>query len=159
MSLLIGTFFKFCAYVVFGLIMEVKFSAISKIADGDITKEDKKMRGYVPLWMIPVYGILLTFVFSPVYFLLLQNQHFIVRYISWAITFTLFEALSGFLYDKLLNVKVWDYSNDKTSILNGYTKLSFIPLWGIAGLIIEQYVLFITFLTPYAIAYFLNFPL
>jgi hypothetical protein len=64
----LGSIFRFWAYVFLGLIMEIKFTAISKVVDGNITEEDKKLKGYVPLWMIPVYGILLTFVFSPFVF-------------------------------------------------------------------------------------------
>lgn len=157
LSSILASIFQFWAYVFFGLIMEIKFTAISRVADGKITEEDKKLKGYVPLWMIPIYGILLTFVFTPVYFYLIIDYSFIIRYVVWCVTFTGFEALSGYLYDKFLNVKVWDYSKDKGSILNGYTKLTLLPAWGLAGLIIEQYVEFITYLTPSAVQYFLTF--
>jgi len=153
-NFLLGSLFKFYAYVFFGLIMEVKFTAISNIIDGKITEEDKKMKGYVPLWMIPVYGLLLTFVFEPVYFYLIYDLNFILRYIIWCITISGFEALSGFLYDKYMNLRPWDYRGTYGSILNGYTKWTLIPLWGIAGLFIEQYVKLINFLTPSAIEYF-----
>jgi len=153
MNVLISLIFKFIAYATFGLMTEVKFTAISNVADGDITKEDKKMRGYVPLWMIPIYGILLTFVFEPVYVNLLLDKNIFLRYLVWCVTFTGFEALTGYLYYKILKVKVWDYSNDKGAILGGFTKLPFFPLWGLAGLLIEQYVLFIMYLSPFVVVY------
>jgi uncharacterized membrane protein len=79
-----------------------------------------------------------------------------LRYAVWCITISGFEALSGFIYDKYMNIKPWDYTGQFGSILNGYTKWTLIPLWGIAGLIIEQYVKLINFLTPSAIEYFRN---
>jgi uncharacterized membrane protein len=78
----------------------------------------------------------------------------VLRYAVWCLTFTSFEALSGYLYSRFLKVKVWDYTNDFGSILGGNTKLTLVPAWGIAGLVIEQYVLFITYLTPTAVQYF-----
>jgi len=157
-NFLIASIFKFTAYAFFGLIMEVKFTALSLVTDGQITEEDKKLKGYVPLWMIPVYGLLLTFIFTPVYFLI-QDWSFIYRYLIWCVTISGFEALSGFLYYKWLHVRVWDYSQDKGHILKGFTKLPLVPVWGAVGLLLEQYVLFITALVPSVISYVHNFKL
>ena len=151
-AILIGWFFRFWAYVFFGFIMEIKVTAILKLTDGEITEDDRNLHGQISLWMIPVYGILLLFVFEPVHNLI-GSWHFIYRHIIYSISFTAFEALSGWLYDRYLHVRPWDYRNDWGSILNGYTKLTYIPLWGIAGLIIEQYSRLMIFLSEYVYEY------
>jgi len=153
MSFIIGFIFKFLAYIGFGFIMEIIASAVQKVTDGEITEEDKKLKGSVALWMIPVYGLLLTIVFELVYFGLINNLFFLIRYLIWAVAFTGFEILFGFLYDKFLHIRPWDYTGEKGSILKGYTKLTLIPLWGIAGLIIEQYAKLLNYLSPYIVTY------
>ncbi len=153
MEIIIGWIFRFWAYVFFGFAMEIKVTALSKVTDGDITEEDKNLHGYISLWMIPVYGILLLFIFEFVHGYI-ETWNFVFRYIVWCLSFTAFEALAGWFYDKVLHVRPWDYRKDWGSIFNGYTKLTYIPLWGIAGLIIEQYSRLLIFLTPYACDYF-----
>lgn len=45
---------------------------------------------------------------------------------------TIFELLLGFVYEKVLNQKLWKYNQFS---IKGYTSLLSIPLWGIAGVV------------------------
>jgi hypothetical protein len=161
-------FFRFWAYVFFGLIMEVIVVAsgdFSKVAHdiikhGKIEKEDERFEGKTYLWMIPIYGILILFLFEPLY-KLINDWNIIFRYLVWSIGFTFFEGLSGWIYNKLIGFCPWDYSGSKWKVFkNGYTKWSLLPVWGIAGIIIEFYSLFIQSISNCAVAafkYTLNF--
>lgn len=143
--------FRFWAYVFFGLVMEVivvaagDFSKVLHdiIKHGEVYEKDEKFEGKTYLWMIPIYGILILFLFEPVYKWIMDWPIYF-RYITWAICFTLFEGLTGWVYDKLIGFCPWDYSGSRWKVCErGYTKYSLIPAWGVAGIIIEFYVLFI----------------
>jgi len=130
---------RFFSYIGFGFFMEVTFVAISKIVDGKIKGRDIYLEGHTYLWMAPIYGFLLLFVFEPVHALTI-NIHPLFRFVIWSITFTFFEALSGWLYDMKLGFCPWDYSKSKFKMFKrGYTKWNLVPQWGIAGLFIEGY--------------------
>lgn len=142
----------FIAYVMFGLVLEILFTGMSKlkflIKDDMVTEEDRLM-GYISMWMIPVYGILLPLIYLPLFYLMFYiiEVPFYIRYFIWAIFITGFEILSGWFYDEGLykitrgrfSIRPWDYSMYKDSIFNGYTRKTLIPLWGIAGIILEFY--------------------
>lgn len=130
---------RFMGYVMFGFFMEVCFVAISKIIDGKIRGRDVYLEGHTYLWMVPVYGFLLLLIFEPVHGLI-ENWNILARWFIWAITFTYFEALAGYIYDKILGFCPWDYSESKYKMFKrGYTKWTLLPQWGIAGLVIELY--------------------
>lgn len=130
---------RFFGYIGFGFVMEMTFVALSKVIDGKIRGRDIYLEGHTYLWMAPVYGFLLLFIFEPVHSLTM-NIYPLFRFIIWAITFTFFEALCGWIYDKKLGFCPWDYSGSKFKMFKrGYTKWTLIPQWGIAGLFIEGY--------------------
>jgi len=147
--------FRFWAYVFFGFVMEIKVTAISKVTDGTITQDDRKLHGNISLWMIPVYGLLILFFFEAVNSSI-ESLNIIIRYIVWSITFTFFEILSGWFYDRFLHIRPWDYRKDRGSICNGYTKIHYIPLWGLVGLVIEQYSSLMIYISPGVVEYFKN---
>jgi uncharacterized membrane protein len=156
LDILFTILYKFLSYVSFGFLLEITFTAISKLTDGKITDEDKDLKGTISLWMIPVYGFLIWLLFEPLYSLV-HNLPFYIRYGIWAITISGFEALSGFLYDKYLNIQPWDYSNDKFKVFKrGYTTWVLVPCWGFIGLILEHYTTFIQKMSefvPYVISF------
>ena len=83
--------FRIAAYVAFGLVMEIGFTAISALVDGKITEEDKRLRGVVSLYMIPVYGLLLLVMFEPAYALMSSwHMPWYVRYVVYAVLITAF---------------------------------------------------------------------
>ena len=154
-----STAFRMTAYVAFGLIMEIGFTAISALVDGKVTDEDKRLRGVVSLYMIPVYGILLLAMFEPVYFVMLRiDTPWFIRAVLWALLITGTEALCGWLYARFLKVKPWDYSQCKDRIFpGGYARWAYVPLWGIAGLFLEVYVTFVVNLSTYVPSVIRNF--
>ena len=131
--------FRIFHYATFGFSMEVLLVAITHVVDGKITKEDKLLKGSTYLWMIPIYGILLPFVFEPLRSIT-SDWFLIARFFSWAVLITFFEGLTGWIYDKTLGFCPWDYSKSKYKIFErGYTKWTLVPAWGIAGLVLERY--------------------
>lgn len=150
---IIQSIFKFISYVFFGFTMEICFVAIAHLLDGKITNEDKRLTGKTYLWMIPIYGFLLLFPFE-ISFKLIHEWPIYFRFIFWAITFTFFEGISGWGYDRWLGFCPWDYSDSKFKVHpSGYTKWTLLPAWGIAGLIIEQYSKLIVYLSYYVPVY------
>ena len=149
--------FRIIAYVCFGLIMEILFTALSNLADGKITAEDRRLRGVVSLYMIPVYGLLLLVMFEPAYYLMqMFTVSWYFRIALWAVLITAMEALCGYLYDRYCHVRPWDYSSCKDRIFpNGYARWLYVPLWGIAGLVLEVYVAFVLKLSIYVLPAFL----
>ena len=154
MEFLIVSIFKFWCYVIFGFMLEIKFTALGGVADGKVTKEDKKLKGTISLWMIPVYGFLVWLLFEPLSGFI-QDWPIYVRFGIWGILISSFEALSGWFYHKVLNIKPWDYSTSKFKVFkDGYTKWTLIPAWGIAGLILEHYSHFVVFMSKYVPEFF-----
>ena len=143
--------FRFIVYVLVGIAIEVSFVAISKIVDGKIRGRDVYLEGKTYLWMAPIYGFLLYFVYEPV-FMLISQYNVAFRFLVWSVSFTAIEALSGFLYKQLLGFCPWDYSQSRWKMFkNGYTKWSLIPLWGFAGIGIEFISAFVVALSPNAV--------
>ncbi len=154
MDALIILLFKFCAYVMFGFTMEVFFVAISNVADGSISGRDKYLEGKTYLWMVPVYGFLLLFVLEPL-IAKVASYGILSRFAVYGVAIAFFEGLTGFVYDKLLGFCPWDYSSSKWKVHpRGYTKLTIIPAWGVAGLVIEKFTGLLQYLAPFAKNYF-----
>ena len=155
-NFIIACSFRFIAYFFFGFALEIFFVAVSKITDGKIAGRDKYLEGKTYLWMIPIYGILLLGVFEPL-FHLVHEWPWYCRFLLWAVSFTFFEGLTGWLYDKILGFCPWDYSKDKWKVFErGYTKWSLLPMWGIAGLVIEHYSALMVYLSPHVITFILQ---
>lgn len=149
METIIEFLYRFCSYVMFGFTLEIFFVAISNIADGSIKGRDKYLEGKTYLWMVPIYGFLLTLLFEPMS-INLMNYGILTRYIIYGFMITVFEGLTGLIYDKLLGFCPWDYSNSKWKLHpRGYTKVTLIPAWGVAGLIIEKYSELLLYLSPF----------
>jgi hypothetical protein len=149
----IGLIFRFFCYVFLGLFLEIVVSAINSFFSN--LKLNKKhywfLEGRSYLWMIPVYGFLLLYLFEFVNFHI-YTFFIIVRYFIWAIIFTTGEWTSGFIYDKILGRCPWLYEGKY--VITGYTKLTLIPLWGIFGLVVEHYSSLVLYLTKYVILFY-----
>ena len=143
--------FEIIAYVFFGLSMEIIFSVtgIERTLGYKLKKQTphKYLEGFVSLYMIPIHGLGMYFGFKYVFFQV-HDLHILWRYLIWSFSFTFFEIAGGFLYHKLIGFYPWDYYKEsKWKIFKeGYSLWTLIPQWGIAGLILEKYVLLITFL-------------
>lgn len=146
--------FQFVAFVFFGLSMEVIFSVTGiELALGKkLTKNTphKYLEGFVSLYMIPIHGLGMVFCYVP-FFHLISDVHLVFRYLIWSAAFTICEIIGGVVYQKVLGFYPWDYYKEsKFKIFsNGYSLWTLVPMWGIAGLILEQYATLILRLCQY----------
>ena len=157
MQNIVEMLFRFFIYISVGLVMEIKFVAATKLMDGKITDEDKKLMGTVSMWMVPVYGFLILFVFEAV-FNVIYSWPWWARYIVWSFSITGFEVLSGFIYDRILGFCPWNYRKSPFAICGNYTKSYLVPLWGLAGLALEKLVELLIFISPCASEFYMNSP-
>lgn len=156
---MIDFLFRGIAYVFFGITMEVIFSVTSiELCLGEkISKHNprKYLEGFTSLYMIPIYlfGVYYGFEF---FHAQISHQHILLRYMIYCSAFTMAEALSGFLMHKIIGFYTWDYY--KLSAFRvfkeGYTLWTLFPLWGIAGLALEQYSSLLIHLTPIVKAFY-----
>lgn len=148
---LISFTFHSISFIAFGLVMEVIFTAISDKLLRSSDPSTKICRGYVSIYMIPIYGLLLPVLYEPAYLLFnAVGIPWYIRFVLWAILISGAEALTGWLYYKYLKIKPWDYSRCKDKVFRGgYTRWFYVPLWGIVGLILEPYSQFLMKLSPY----------
>jgi len=136
--------FQIIAFIFFGFFMEIMFSVTGiEFALGKKLKKQtphKYLEGFVSLYMIPIHGFGVTFLFVPMY-QQISDIHLIYRYIIWCFGFTMCEIIGGFIYHKLIGFYPWDYYKEsKYKIFQeGYSLWTLVPLWGIAGLILELY--------------------
>jgi len=78
----------------------------------------------------------IAMIILPILFILFLSFYFDIKIlymflISSAVGF-IAEGLTGFVYDKVLNKRLWTYNHLN---IKGYTSFLSIPLWGIVGVI------------------------
>ena len=150
--MLVQLLFKFIMYAVFGLSLETVFSVagIGRVSGVEIQRRTPKkyLEGFVSLYMIPVHG-LGVLAFEAV-FRSIQHWSIFFRYIVWCLLITGAEALAGFIYDRIFGFYSWDYyAQSKYKVFRrGYTLWTLLPLWGIAGLLLEGYVKIVNYVSP-----------
>jgi hypothetical protein len=146
--------FQIIAFIFFGFTMEIIFSVTGiELALGKKLKKQtphKYLEGFVSLYMIPIHGLGVTFLFIPLY-QKINSFPIFARYLTWCIGFTTCEIIGGFLYHKIIGFYPWDYYKEsKYRIFDaGYSLWTLIPLWGLAGLVLEQYSSLIIYLSQY----------
>lgn len=151
--------FRFIAYVVLGFSLEVIFSVVGiEFALGTKLKRrvpKKYLEGHVSLYMIPIHGLGMLFGFELLRSSVIELNIFL-KYLIYAVGITATEAITGFLYDKSLGHYCWDYyeTSPYKVFKRGYTLWTLLPLWGIAGLIMEIYVGLLIYLSPSVVKYF-----
>lgn len=159
MDLIIRVVFRFVAYVFFGLTLETIFAVdgIDRALGYPVKRRvpKKYLEGFVSLTMIPLHGFGLLLMFEPMY-AAIRGWPFYYRFLLWAATFTVMEALYGMLCYKVLGFYSWDYYQESKYRIfkNGYTLWTLVPMWGIAGLIIERYSDLIIYLSKFVPAFF-----
>lgn len=156
---IIESLFRFCMYVALGFTLEIIFSVtgIEKALGHTIPKKrspKKYLEGFVSLYMIPIHGFGMLFGFEAVA-LAIGDYNIFIRYLAFCLLFSGTEAVTGFIYDKLTGFYCWDYYADSKYRVfkRGYTLWTLIPLWGIAGLILEIYSGLLIHISPAAAAY------
>jgi hypothetical protein len=151
---MIELLFRFIMYVIFGLSLEIIFSVtgIERILGIKLNKPypQKYLVGFVSLYMIPVHGFGLLFGFELAY-KLISDWNIIWRYLFWCMLFTAAEIFWGWLMEKTVGFFPWDYYKESKYRFpkNGYSSYTLIPLWGIAGLVLEFYSNLMIQLSPY----------
>lgn len=93
-------------------------------------------RGFLNGPVCPIYGIGVTAVVA-----LLEpyKENLILLYVSSVVVVTLLEGVTGWAMDKIFHNKWWDYS-DKPLNIGGYICLSFSLMWGVACVIVMDFV-------------------
>jgi len=136
--------FQIVAFIFFGLSMEIIFAVtgIELVLGQKLKKQTphKYLEGFVSLYMMPIHGLGVCFLFVPI-FEQIQSLHIIIRYLIWCVSITGTEIIYGFLLEKAIGFYPWDYYKlSRFKIFkNGYSLWTLLPLWGIAGLILERY--------------------
>ena len=162
MDAFLGGTFRFIVYVAMGFTLEIWFSVtgIERALGYKLEHKypRKYLEGWVSLWMIPIHGFGMLFGFEAVQ-ALIGEWHVVFRYLFYAFSISATEALCGFIYDKIKGFYCWDYYKDsKYKVFKrGYTLWTLVPLWGIAGLIMEFYSKLLVKLTPHALEFFKGF--
>jgi len=145
MEIIFPYLFEFVAYVFFGLSLEIIFSVTGiELTLGYKLKKQtphRYLEGFVSLYMIPIHGFGVLFGVKNIYFII-HDYHIVLRFLIWSILISGTEVLTGYLYHKTIGFYPWDYyKNSKWKVFKeGYTLWTLIPLWGIAGLILEKYI-------------------
>lgn len=101
--------------------------------------------GYLKIPLMPIYGIgglILIFLGD-----LLQEYGFWLKVFIFTISLTTLEFIGGWFSEKVLGVKLWDYSNHFMN-LYGWVDIEHIILWLITSL------LFLNFIYPIHVAMF-----
>ena len=127
--------FNALVFATLGIAIEVLFtglvSAISGVRNG---KLDVTLKGHSYLWMFPLYG-LIGIVIPPLY-TIIGDWNIFSRLLTYAVIIILGEIIFGFLIEKISGKCPWRYKSGIT-ILRGYTRLDYLPLWMVFGLLIE----------------------
>ncbi|MCL2822674.1 MAG: hypothetical protein FWD57_01660 [Polyangiaceae bacterium] len=159
MDAVLGYVFRFTAYVVIGLSLEMLFS-VSGIDRALGYRMERRvprryLEGFVSVYMIPLHGFGVLFALEPVA-IAIAHWNIVFRYLFYAVCISLAEALWGFVLDKVLGFYTWDYyAKSKYRVFRrGYTLWTLMPMWGAAGLLFEQCSRMMLKLTPHAVEFF-----
>lgn len=126
----------FAIYAFLGWIIEVTYRSF--------TQRQLINAGFLYGPFIPLYGfgsaiiILLEFV--------IQHWPLPIKVVAYGIILTAIEYVTGFLFEKIFKLKLWDYSNNKFN-LHGRVCLLFSTFWTIMA------VVFVTFIHPFVLRY------
>ena len=118
----------FFVYGFLGWCTEVAFAAC---------KERKFVnRGFLNGPICPIYGIGVGIV---VQFLTPYKENLVLLYIASVVMVTALEWVTGFILEKIFHNKWWDYSKMPLH-LNGYVCLLFSLIWGVACVLIVDFI-------------------
>lgn len=160
METAIGLAFRLGGYVLFGLTLEVLFSmhGIDLMLGYKVKRRVpfKYLEGFTSAYMIPLHGLGLLFGFEFLHAAI--HDWFIgLRFVIWAGLITSCEVAWGVFLNKTLGFYSWDYyAESRFKVFKGgYTLWTLIPMWGVAGLLLEVYADLLIHLTPHAVQFFL----
>lgn len=93
-------------------------------------------RGFLNGPICPIYGIGVGIV---VQFLTPYKENLVLLYIASVVMVTALEWVTGFILEKIFHNKWWDYSKMPLN-LNGYVCLLFSLIWGVACVLIVDFI-------------------
>lgn len=151
--------FRFIAYTMFGLVMETicAMDMIERLLGCKVPRRvpKKYLEGFVSAYMIPLHGLGLLFLMEPMIdFTAAWPWPF--RASIYAVGITFGEVAWGWVLDKTIGFYPWDYyAMSRWRIFRrGYSLWTLVPMWGLAGLIIEQYSGLVRYLSPFVSAFY-----
>lgn len=154
--------FRLVLYVLAGLTMELLFSVHGielclGLKDPLRRRVPRRyLEGFVSVYMIPLHGFAMLLLFEPI-FAAIHHLHWSLRFATWALLITAMEAAWGWALHRAVGFYPWDYYRESRFRVfrHGYTLWTLVPLWGVAGLILERYSALLQHLAPAAAAYLL----
>lgn len=120
---MLNLLFIFSLYSVLGWVLEVLYFFFKS---GKYVK-----RGLLDGPYCPLYGFSIASCEMVSKYL---NNNLFLMFIVFSIICTGYEFITALFFDKILKVKMWDYSNVKTN-LNGYICVKFSLIWGLLSII------------------------
>jgi hypothetical protein len=145
MSFFVKTIIYFLIFSVFGISMEIFWSAFI----GYFSSKNPRLMGKSTLWMFPIYGSILFIVTltSWVY----GSYPWWFRGLIYMFLILIWEYFSGLFVRLLVGVSPWDYAKEtsdgigspKKFNLDGLICLEYAPLWFILGLVAESLYIFL----------------
>ncbi len=117
----------------------------------------KYLEGFVSLYMIPLHGLGVMFLYEPVRFAITE-WHFLLRYLVYAALITSMEIAWGFAQHRVMGFFTWDYYGQSKYRMGkyGYSLWTLVPYWGLVGMVLEPVSGLLRHLGPYVSAYFLG---
>ena len=128
-SQIINTIILFAVYSFTGWIIEVIYRSLNSRRFVNA--------GFIYGFFLPLYGtgaLLLVLMNN-----LIPDQNIAVKFVMFALTLSVIEYITGVLSEKIFNLTLWDYSENRFNI-NGKVCLSFSAAWGIMALIFTEFI-------------------
>jgi hypothetical protein len=152
--------FRFVFYAMAGMVMETIFAmdGIERALGCKIHRRvpRKYLEGFVSLYMVPLHGGVMLAGFEWLH-ALTREAHWGLRFLMWSVVISLAEAAWGWILDKTLGFYPWNYYADSRFKVfrRGYTLWTLVPMWGVAGLVLEHYSDLMIHLSPHVSRFFL----
>lgn len=121
---------RFLIFAMIGLLIEVFFTSIGKIAAGRLSYHGHTS----PLMMID-YGLLGVVTLPMARPMIRRGIPLFLRAVVYMCGIFFIEFVSGWIFD-LCGIHIWDYSNHALN-LHGYITLAYAPFWYTLGLFVE----------------------
>lgn len=121
---------RFLLFALIGLLMEVFFTAISRLVDGDLN-----MHGRTSPWMMIDYGLLGIALMPIARPMIRRGVPLPLRAVVYMLGIFLVEYVSGIIF-VAFGLRIWDYSHLPYN-LHGQITLLYTPFWFLLGLVIE----------------------
>jgi hypothetical protein len=115
----------------------------------------KYLEGFVSLYMIPLHGLGVLFLFEPSS-ALIRHWAWPLRFLVYSVMITAAEAAWGWILDRTIGLYPWDYYADSRFKVfqRGYTLWTLVPLWGLVGMGLEVYTDLMISLSPHVVTFF-----